>query len=141
VDERGKVLVQTYAPEHYALGYLAAHDWLGFARHELELRRERGWPPHTRLVLLELRGPNAVLVERDLTRTRRAIEGWAADRGADVRARGPVPAPLRKAKGLARYHLLVAAPTREPLRAMLRALPELAPRLDLRVDVDPRDMM
>ena len=139
--ERGLVLVQTYAPEHYALGFLASHDWLGFAHHELELRRERGWPPLTRLVLLELRGRNAVLVERDLTRVRRAIEGWAGARGADVRPRGPVPAPLRQIKGVARYHLLVAAPTREPLRAMLRALPTLAPDLDLLVDVDPHDLM
>lgn len=58
-----------------------------------------------------------------------------------MRARGPVPAPLRKVKGDARYHLLVAAPTREPLRAMLRALPDLAPGLDVLVDVDPRDLM
>jgi len=139
--ERGRVLVQTYAPDHYALGFLVHHDWLGFARHELELRRERGWPPLTRLVLLELRGRNAVLVERDLTRARRAIEAWAEARGADVRARGPVPAPLRKVQGAARYHLLLAAPTREPLRALLRALPEVAPGLDLLVDVDPRDLM
>ena len=58
-----------------------------------------------------------------------------------MRPRGPVPAPLRQIKGVARYHLLVAAPTREPLRAMLRALPTLAPDLDLLVDVDPHDLM
>jgi primosomal protein N' (replication factor Y) len=139
--ERGRVLVQTYAPEHYALGFLLTHDWLGFARYELELRRERGWPPLGHLVLLELRGGNAVLVERDLTRVKRAIEGWAAARGADVRPRGPVPAPLRKVQGAARYHLLLAAPTREPLRALLRALPALAPGLELLVDVDPHDLM
>jgi len=139
--DRGRVLVQTYAPEHYALRFLLSHDWLGFARYELELRRERGWPPLSHLVLLELRGRNAVLVERDLTRVRRAIEVWAEARGADLRPRGPVPAPLRKVQGAARYHLLLAAPTREPLRAVLRALPDLAPGLELIVDVDPRDLM
>ncbi|MBI2331358.1 MAG: primosomal protein N' [Chloroflexi bacterium] len=49
----GKVIMQTFAPENYALQFAAGHDVNGFYERELEYRRQLGYPPFARLVRLE----------------------------------------------------------------------------------------
>ena len=140
--ERGRVLVQTYASDHYAFACLERHDYVGFARVEAELRSERAWPPAARLVLLELRGPNALLVEHDLARLRTALESWRTRTSSPIRVRGPTPAPLKRVRAQARFHLLVSAASRPPLQRLLREMgtwPDAPPGLI--VDVDPLDLM
>ncbi len=48
----GRVVIQTYHPDHYAVVAAAAHDYAGFAARELAFRREQGYPPYRRLVKL-----------------------------------------------------------------------------------------
>jgi primosomal protein N' (replication factor Y) (superfamily II helicase) len=141
--EKGLVMVQTYAPDHYAMGFLSTHDYLSFARRELQLREERGFPPAGYLALLEARGPNPILVERDLARLRDALDRVIAARGwPGFRLRGPTLAPLKRVKGRARFHLLVAHESRPAIRALLGELEHLSERpAPLFVDVDPQDFM
>lgn len=141
--ERGRVLVQSYTPEHYALPYLLDHDWLGFARTELELREDRGFPPAGHLALLELRARDAILAERDLLRLREALERWVEERGrAPFHLRGPSPAPMKKIKDVVRFHLLVGCESRVALRNLLREVRDLPECPDkLIVDVDPVGLM
>ena len=44
-DEKGKVVIQTYSPEHYAVAFAAAQDYEGFYKTEIQLRKYMGYPP------------------------------------------------------------------------------------------------
>jgi primosomal protein N' (replication factor Y) len=137
----GRVLIQTFAPEHYALQCAAAHDYAGFAAQELGFRREIGYPPFGHLV-------NLIFSGNDASRVELAAAGFAAGLAGAARAvelLGPAPCPLARLRGRFRYQLLLKAGTRPPLRRLLLLLPALRKQLPagvaLAVDVDPVDMI
>lgn len=51
-EDEGKVIIQTYSPEHYSIRYAAKHDYLGFYNEEIQNREELGYPPFAKLVKL-----------------------------------------------------------------------------------------
>jgi len=140
---RGRVVIQTTAPEHPAILLGARGDYLAMARQLEHARRELGYPPFGRLC-------RVVFEDRD---ARRGAE--TAERIAEVlRARfasgplridGPGPAPLELVRGRHRWHLQVKGPTDED--AFVELLPVLQDearretRTEVRVDVDPVAMM
>jgi primosomal protein N' (replication factor Y) (superfamily II helicase) len=63
-DDPGRVIIQTYAPDHYALRFLLAHDYQGFFAAESEFRRMLNYPPYGRLINLRLDGPKMADVEQ-----------------------------------------------------------------------------
>lgn len=136
----GRVLVQTYSPEHYALQCAAGHDYGAFAEQELAFREALGYPPYGHLV-------NLVFAGNDEDKVRRAslelAAGLAPAAGAELL--GPAPCPLARLRGRSRHQLLLKATTRPPLRRLLARLPALSKRLPagvaLAVDIDPVDML
>jgi primosomal protein N' (replication factor Y) len=137
----GRVLIQTWAPDHYALDCAARHDYAGFSALELAFRRELGYPPFGHLVNLVLAGNDAAQVQRGAQTLAAALE-----RGAGAaELLGPAPCPLARLRGKSRFQLLLKAPERPPLRRLLARLPELRRQLPagvaLAVDVDPVDML
>jgi primosomal protein N' (replication factor Y) len=124
-ESPGIVLVQTYNPEHYSIGFAKAHDYLGFFNEEMGFRRELGYPPYLRLILFQLAGN----VEE---RTQEAAERLAAECREICRKRselsheleilGPVAAPLGKVKGKYRWQLLLKSKKVAPLLDVGRQL-------------------
>ena len=57
-SKAGRVIVQTRQPEHHVIQYLKEHDFIGFYNHELEERRQFGYPPFTKLIYIFLRHKN-----------------------------------------------------------------------------------
>lgn len=70
--ERGRVIVQTYNPEHPVLRYAAAHDYEGFYKHELEERRAFSYPPFTRII-------NIFVKHREPEVVQKCAEAYAAE--------------------------------------------------------------
>jgi primosomal protein N' (replication factor Y) (superfamily II helicase) len=139
----GRVIVQTYRPQHHSLLAAAAHDYASFAPRELALRRELGYPPFARLVVLRFEGVDPDATER--------VAGDLAERGRDldplVTLRGPAPAPLERLRNRYRWQLLLSSPS---VRALHRAVRHLltqwkpggaARAVRLVVDVDPVSML
>ena len=115
----GRIFVQTQSPEHPAIQRAAAHDFEAFARDEVELRRELGYPPAGRLLRVvvededENRGDRTIAL---LAERMRAVVG-----DAPVPILGPAPAPMALLRGRHRRHLLLKAGSgREDLFASLR---------------------
>jgi primosomal protein N' (replication factor Y) len=119
-DDPGKVVVQTYNPQHPAITAAARHDYLSFAHAELKTRRSLGYPPYSHLVRIEVS-------HADETLTRQAAEALAdgfkslglrggfPPGGPAERPRfaGPAPAPLARLRGRFRWHILVFCPELE----------------------------
>jgi primosomal protein N' (replication factor Y) len=140
-DRAGRVLVQTYFPEHPAIACAAGHDYEGFVAHELPEREERGLPPLGRLVRLIARGPEEHAVRDYLESVASALRAAAPE---GVHLLGPAPAPVIKIRHRYRYHLRLRATTPRPLQALLHGvLPGCPPPrgIELAVDVDPVSML
>ncbi len=139
----GKVLVQTYHADHYAIDCASRHDFQGFVDREMKLRRYMHYPPFAVLANL--------VVQSD--RLEEAAD-WAARLGQwfretpleGVRVLGPATAPLSKVKRIYRFHLVVKASGRNHLHSALRGALLFAdgaaiPRRNLVVDVDAIHLM
>jgi primosomal protein N' (replication factor Y) len=107
----GKVIVQTYSPDHYAIAAALRGDDSSFCRTELSYRREAGYPPFCHLI-------NMVLTSRGEAHAHSAASGLAeilqpVIKPEDGELLGPAPAPLSRIKGRYRYHLTLKTPSLE----------------------------
>jgi primosomal protein N' (replication factor Y) len=142
-DLPGRVVVQTYYPDHYAIVSAATHDYLTFVGRELKYRRWMHYPPFGVLA--------NVLVQAEKLED---AAGWSAELGKwfqkaapeGVRVLGPCTAPVARIKGIYRFHLILKAVSRKALNAALRGMMAHAeaaevPRRNLIVDVDAQRLM
>ncbi|HTD33916.1 MAG TPA: primosomal protein N' [Candidatus Elarobacter sp.] len=111
----GEAIVQTYSPEHPAIGFAAKHDYDGFAREELQDRRALRWPPYTRVALLGAIGRSRRAVESAIARWADALRG---DPRFDVL--GPAPYPVARVNEEWRYRAAVRTKDLDRLRAAIR---------------------
>jgi primosomal protein N' (replication factor Y) len=139
----GKVLVQTYHSDHYAIRFAAAHDFRGFAEKELQYRRWMHYPPFAALSNLIIQSPR--LEEAAAWAT--ALGKWFANTQFDgVRILGPATAPISRLKRIYRFHFVIKADKRQSLARTLRAALAQAdmlkiPQRSLIVDVDAVSLM
>jgi primosomal protein N' (replication factor Y) len=131
----GEAIVQTYSPEHFAIGFAAKHDYDGFAREELQDRRAMHWPPYTRVATLGAIGRSRRAVEA-------AIARWAEPLRADRRFEvlGPAPYPVARVNDEWRYRIAVRSKDMDALRAAIRAgvvpLAQADPAVRLAIVID-----
>ncbi|MCH9020144.1 MAG: primosomal protein N' [Proteobacteria bacterium] len=134
-DHPGRVLLQTYMPDHPVMEALIAGDRDRFLALEAADRRARAMPPFGRLAALIVSGPNEDSVRRAALALARA-----GPRSGGVEVLGPAPAPISLLRGRYRYRLLLKAPRATPVQRLLRgwlAGVALARNLRVQVDVDP----
>jgi primosomal protein N' (replication factor Y) len=142
-DLPGRVVVQTYYPDHYAILAATAHNYESFAARELKYRRWMHYPPFGALANLLVQ--SAKLEE---------AAGWSVALGKwfqsakpeGVRVLGPCTAPIARIKSVYRFHLILKAGSRRALNAALRGMLAYAetagvPRRNVIVDVDALRLM
>lgn len=133
-DAPGKVLVQTYQPNHPVMKALARHDRDGVMKLEMQMRREGGWPPFGQLAAILLDGVNEANVKR-------AGQLLAQSAPLDKRMQvlGPAPAPLSKLRGQYRYRILVKAQKGISLQGTLKnwLAGQKFPGVRVKLDVNP----
>ena len=142
-DAPGKVLMQSYHPDHYVVEYSAKHDFHGFYEKESRLRSWMHYPPYAALA--------NVLVKSDKLNDALAWSGllgkwFEAVPHEGVRVMGPAAAPIEKLKNDYRYHFLLKSKSRERLNAVLREMivhahQKKIPRTAVIVDVDAMSLM
>ena len=131
----GRVLFQTYDPEHYAIRAAAEHDYAGFYVQEIEFRARAGYPPYKRLARLEIRDPNRDRGYHEATRLAAVLHQQAAElKLAATEILGPTQPFFAKAAGRFRWQIIVRAP--DPAR-LLRNLP----LENWSVDLDPMSLL
>ena len=138
-DRPGRVVIQTYHPDHYAIEAALAHDDERFAAEEMRFRRVFHYPPFTRMVHLLLRDGRR---ERGWERIQELAERLSVHPLAQgVRMAGPAPAPLERLRGDWRFQILLRSVSGQQLRRLVGAVLPPGPHPDLVVDVDPYDLL
>ncbi|MCE5301636.1 MAG: primosomal protein N' [Planctomycetaceae bacterium] len=140
----GRVLVQTFSPEHPAIQAAVRHDYAAFAAGELPMRKMLCYPPFGRMIRLVVRGPVEPVVAETANAIARRIGQSLAERNVEARVLGPAPCPFARLKGRYRYQIQVQGLDGDGLRASVRqAMADFEPSDEAQwnVDVDPVDML
>jgi primosomal protein N' (replication factor Y) (superfamily II helicase) len=134
----GKVVLQTYFQDHYAVQYAAHHDFAGFYEKELRFRSWMHYPPYSALANVLVRSDK---LDEALEWSGLLGKWFEKTRHEGVRVLGPAAAPIVRLKRDYRYHFVLKSPSREKLNNTLRAMLAHAaqlkiPRTQVIVDVD-----
>jgi len=124
-ERPGRVLVQTWHPEHHAIRSAVTHDWGAFVTRETRFRRGLWYPPYARLLLLRIESEDEAAAARGATDVRRALDDAARRAGPDrgrVRVFGPAPSPIYRANRRYRRQVMVKADGHAALGALVAAL-------------------
>ncbi len=139
----GKVVLQTYHPDHYAIQFAQQHDYAGFYEKEIRFRKWMHYPPFSALANVLVRSDK---LEHALRWTGQLGKWFEGTRNEGVRVLGPSAAPIMRLKRDYRYHFILKAASREKLNASLRRMlgfadGEKIPRTNVIVDVDALSLL
>lgn len=130
----GRVILQTYQPEHYAIRAASQHDYHGFYQEEIEHRRHLGYPPFRRLARLLYRNRCAQSAQIESQRMEGVIRSKLASLEGQADLIGPVPCFFGKIGGEYRWQIILR--TSEPTRWIPEPLPD-----GWIVDIDPVSLL
>ena len=140
---KGRVLIQTFYPEHYAIQDAVKQDYLSFFERELHFRRMMAYPPFTSLANVIVRD---VSLEKAIRWSRQLSEYFSPHDDKGVRILGPATAPLARLKKEHRFQFLLKSPKRSVLTKLLsgalayceeKEIPDTA----VLVDMDPLSLL
>jgi primosomal protein N' (replication factor Y) len=149
-QDTGRVVIQTFYPDHYAVAAARDHDYSAFFQKEIELREQLGYPPFSYLACLRLQGNHKQKTEdiaRRMAERMIQVTGSWPKRGRDLQVLGPVEAPLSKLKGKYRCQIFIRSKGPNLLHVFLKKLSESLRKLmkgsgvSLTIDIDPYQML
>ncbi|MEN6494249.1 MAG: primosomal protein N' [Thermoguttaceae bacterium] len=143
-EKGGRVLVQTYNPEHPAIVAATRHDYAAFAAEEMPMRQMLSYPPFSSMVRVVVRGPVEEVAKEFAAHIGQQLSAAMAASQPEARILGPAPAPFSKLRGLYRFQIQLQGPDGPKLRQVTRQVTaELRPPEDVQwiVDVDPLEML
>ncbi len=140
-DVAGEVIVQTCAPKHPAIMAARHQDYESFYRKEFPFRKELGYPPAKRFILVTLRGRNERSVAWIIKHFAKVLSE-ASPPGMKIL--GPAPAPIARAKGYYRWQLICKGENIPKMNDVLRETIgrlKLGKKVQIIVDADPFSML
>ena len=139
----GRVLIQTFYPEHYAIQDAVKQDYPAFYEREMQFRHVMAYPPFTSLANVIVRDTN---LEKAIRWSRQLSEYFSPHDDKGLRILGPAAAPIAKLKKEHRFQFLLKSSKRSLLARVLggamtylelKEIPETA----VLVDIDPLSLM
>jgi primosomal protein N' (replication factor Y) len=143
-DLPGRVMIQTYYPDHYALSHAVNQDFEGFYNEEMRYRQRMGYPPYFVLASVMIVHRKLEYAEKNARILRDSLDRANSDK--TLRVLGPAQASIARIKNQYRQQIIIKSESRRVLRSSLdKALGEAETRgCDLRivqVEIDPVDLM
>jgi primosomal protein N' (replication factor Y) len=132
----GKVIIQTYSPEHYAIQTASKHDYRAFYMKEIDYRRKFSYPPLSRLARLTFSHNNETACHREAQRIRRLLSAKADRQGIpNLKLIGPAPAFVPRIRGHYQWQIILCGV------ALADFLDDVALPRGWVVDIDPVGMV
>ena len=102
-NKEGKVIIQTFNPEHYAIYYSSKYDYLSFYKKEMNIRKQLKYPPYFYLSIIRINGKDSNIVYQESLKIKRSLE-----RNLDhVIILGPSVASIFRVNNIYRYQILL----------------------------------
>jgi primosomal protein N' (replication factor Y) len=128
----GKVIIQTFSPENYAIQAAARHDYLGFYRDEINYRRQYNYPPFSQLIRLIYSHTNNELCQREVKRLGQSLSNKIQDmKDIKISLIGPIPTYVSRLRGRYRWQLILRGHDIADLLSDIKLTPGWT------IDVDP----
>ena len=145
----GKVMVQTYLPEHPAVSFAQTHDYAGFAVKELEERKDLSYPPYGKMAIVRIQAEKETTAEKMADQARVEIESLKTKNPdyANIDVLGPAPAAMAKIKNKFRFQILIKTTSSKGLNLFLQHFLKSAEvwnkskSAQIAVDVDPINLL
>jgi primosomal protein N' (replication factor Y) len=144
----GRVVIQSFYPNHYVLRFARNQDYTGFFEREIEYRKLLGYPPFARMVQILVSNASQIEASKVSRKIAAAIKSQSQrhELATQLRILGPAVAPLEKLRGKYRYQVLLKSPPETDLTPVLRdAFAELGthrvPLKNVQVDIDPLSLL
>lgn len=132
----GKVVLQTYQPDHYVMQFASTHDYLGFVDKELDYRREMGYPPYRKLARVVFQFPDFYKTQKQAEEgARRVRKLLDKHQMTGTELIGPAPCFFTRIDRNYRWHLLLRGPNPSV------ALKDLRLERGWQLDIDPVDVL
>ena len=144
-DSSGRVLIQTYQPQHPLLETLTREGYRAVAAQLMQQRQRNQLPPNAHIALIRAESADGLCAEEFLHRVRQLMQHIDTEQAA-LTLIGPLPAMLEKRANRYRFILQINAPRRsilqQSLSLLIREMEKLKYPRQLRwsVDVDPQEM-
>jgi primosomal protein N' (replication factor Y) len=142
-ERGGRVLVQTFSPDHPAILAASRHDYEAFANTEIPARMDFGYPPFSHLSRLIVRGPIEDVTEAFADHLASRLTSQLTSEDV-IRILGPAPCPVTRLRGKYRFHMLMLGQDVGRIQAIIRGAAErLQPPDEVQwvADVDAMDML
>ncbi|MEW6056448.1 MAG: primosomal protein N', partial [Bdellovibrionota bacterium] len=132
-DKPGKVILQTFLPDHYVIQTAAKQDYLEFYRQEIESRQQFGYPPFSRMAQIEFRDTREDRAKGEAERIRSLLEHLnPQEKGFEYL--GPAAASIARIANQFRWQILLKSEKSSSLNAVIKTLRKEGIRF---IDVDP----
>jgi primosomal protein N' (replication factor Y) (superfamily II helicase) len=143
-DAAGRVVLQTFLPDDPTIRAAIKQDYVGFARTELQSRRQVGLPPFARMVRIVLRDQDSDKLFKHCEELAAQLTEAAAAEGDAIRMKGPMPCAISRIAGYFRNQIVLQAASAPPLQRVMAKVREkghLARNERIAVDVDPVSLL
>ncbi len=145
----GRVIIQTYNPDHYAIRTATEYDYLTFFNNEKNLRSQLCYPPFSHLACLRLQGNSKNETMKAAGRLAGKIQEILAEWSGktDIHMLGPAEAPIARLKGKHRWQILIKSKNSALLIHLIKQIEEISEKVlkssgvQLILDVDPYQMI
>jgi len=142
-DSPGKVIIQTFNPQHYALQHAQNHDYKSFYEEEVDFRKALRYPPFGRIINLRLSSIKKDILVEEAQRLGKLAKKLSARHGNTTEIIGPAESPLAKIRGRFRYQMLIKGTDINKLHQIAREIIDRNNNHQIKivVDVDPESFM
>ena len=132
-SKTGEVIIQTYNPTHYAILYAKNHDYLGFYKQEMMIRRELKYPPYYYLASLRISGKNEKEILTEALKIKKSLERNLAN----TIILGPSSCTIFKLNNIYRYGLILKYKKEDNLLLILeKIVNHYKNKVNVKIDID-----
>lgn len=135
-DVPGRVVMQTYAPDHYVIQCAARQDYRAFYDQEIRFRKELAYPPFQEMTKILVSDSDEQEVWRKANDVAAALSSWNKEHGESVIVIGPYEDVIKKIRNKYRLVLSLTAADLGPIKKGMRQLPACW-QTGVVIDVDP----
>ncbi len=134
----GKVYIQTFMPDHYAIKFAVNYKFEQFYQYEIKLRKELNYPPFCRLIKITFEGKDETEVQQVSEKSKKIL---SKDELGKTQILGPIPAPISRLKGKYRYQILIKTDSIKSIKERLKGLSHIEKKVHIVIDVDPYSLL